>query len=62
MQIKRVVEFKEKHANVLKDLHPKNEKKAITEESVLNVLKDKDQHGRRILIVNCGGKYDKEKI
>lgn len=53
--MRRAGEFKIKHANLLKDLIPFDEKDAFMNHSVVNVLVDRDQHGRRILIVNVGG-------
>lgn len=55
--MKRIADFKEKHKGILEGLTPEDEKEAITEHNVVNVLKDRDHKGRRILIVNCGGQY-----
>lgn len=55
--MKRVADFKEKHKDILTDLTPEDEKKALTEENVVNVLKDRDHKGRRVLIVNSGGLF-----
>lgn len=54
--MKRIAEFKEKHKDILENLLPEDEKVAFTEHNVVNVLKDRDHKGRRVLIVNCGGK------
>lgn len=56
--MKRLAEFRKKHAEVMKDLCPENEKKALLETRVLNVLVDRDQHRRRILIMNIGSVWD----
>lgn len=57
LQMKRVADFKEKHKAILTNLVPDDEKQALTEENVVNVLKDRDHKGRRVLIVNSGGLY-----
>lgn len=57
LQMRRVAEFKEKNASLLKDLIPVNEKQILIETNVVNVLVDRDQKGRRILVANVGGKY-----
>lgn len=56
--MKRIADFKKKHEAILKDLTPEAEREAMTEYDVVNVLKNKDQHGRRVLIVNHGGLYN----
>lgn len=53
--MRRVAEFKEKNALVLKDLSPSSERSALIDNKVVNVLIDRDQHGRRILVANVGG-------
>lgn len=54
--MKRMADFRKKHAEVLKGICPENEKRALLETRVLNVLVDRDQHRRRILIMNIGSK------
>lgn len=54
--MKRVAEFKETHKNVLENLMPEDEVEAFTKSAVVNVLKDRDSKGRRVLVVNVGGK------
>lgn len=60
--MKRISEFKEKYKNVLDNLVPNDEKVAFTNHNVVNVLKDRDHKGRRVLIVNCGGSWDPSKV
>ena len=55
--MKRVAEFKKNNACVLEDLMPEQEEKFFLENNVVNVLADRDQRGRRIMITNHGGKY-----
>ncbi|XP_075213122.1 clavesin-1 isoform X2 [Lycorma delicatula] len=60
--MKRVSDFKEKHENVLKGLTAESERSSLTDNKVVNVLVDRDQHGRRILIANIGGLWDTQKV
>lgn len=53
--MKRIAEFREKYKDLLGNLLPEQEKDAFTNHNVVNVLIDRDQKGRRVLIVNCGG-------
>lgn len=53
----RIADFKEKHKDVLKNLSPEAEKEALTQHNIVNVLRDRDHKGRRILVVNSGGEY-----
>lgn len=56
-QMKRVADFKVKHKDLLDGLMPDNEKEAFCDHNIVNVLKEPDHKGRRVLIVNCGGSY-----
>lgn len=60
--IKRVLDFKEKNAALLDGLAPSGEKEAILSSDVVNVLVDRDQNGRRVLINKCGSTWDPKKI
>nr|CAI5834103.1 unnamed protein product [Callosobruchus analis] len=53
--MKRIADFKESHKDILDNLLPEDEKTAFTEHNVVNVLKNRDHKGRRVLIVNVGG-------
>jgi hypothetical protein len=55
--MKRVAEFKQKNAALLENLVPSDEESALVENVVINVLVDRDQLGRRILLTHSGGKY-----
>lgn len=55
--MKRIAEFKEKHKAILENLLPEDEKVAFTDHNVVNVLKGRDDKGRRVLLVNAGGNY-----
>lgn len=58
--IKNYYSFKIKHANVYDDLRPSNERN-IFEQNILTVLPTRDQHGRRILIIELGKKWKHNK-
>lgn len=60
--MKRVAEFKEKNAVLFDNLLPSDEKVAILEHNVVNVLKGTDHKGRRVLFVNCGKTWDPSKV
>lgn len=55
--MKRVSDFKLKYKDILGDLMPEDEKLAFTEHNVVNVLTNRDQKGRRVLLVNVGGEF-----
>ncbi|CAK9799188.1 Alpha-tocopherol transfer protein-like [Anthophora quadrimaculata] len=58
--IKNYYSFKVKHSNVYKDLKPSKEKN-IFEQNILQVLPNRDQHGRRILIIELGKRWKHNK-
>ncbi|XP_015509817.1 alpha-tocopherol transfer protein-like isoform X1 [Neodiprion pinetum] len=58
--IKNYYNFKIKHANVYNDLKPSREKN-IFEHNILTVLPNRDQDGRRILIIELGKKWKHNK-
>ncbi|XP_012522108.1 alpha-tocopherol transfer protein-like [Monomorium pharaonis] len=60
--MKRVADFKVKHAALLHNLMPTDEKEAITEHNVVNVMKTKDHKNRRVMIVNCGKLWNPSKV
>nr|CAI5834101.1 unnamed protein product [Callosobruchus analis] len=60
--MKRIADFKESHKDILDNLLPEDEKTAFTEHNVVNVLKNRDHKGRRVLIVNVGGTWDPSKV
>lgn len=53
--MKRVADFREKYKSSLENLMPEDEKESFMNHNVVNVLKDLDHKGRRVLVVNCGG-------
>ncbi|KAF7280371.1 hypothetical protein GWI33_006102 [Rhynchophorus ferrugineus] len=60
--MKQIAAFKQKHKDLLDNLLPIDEKQAFTEYNIVNVLKDRDHKGRRVLIVKCGGNWDPSKV
>ena len=55
--MRRIAEFKKENVKLLNNLMPNDEKVAFAEHDVVNVLTNRDQDGRRVLVVNCGGKF-----
>lgn len=60
-QIKNYYDFKVKHAGIYKDLLPSNERNVFLQ-NVLTVQPNRDQFGRRMLIIELGSKYLKQVI
>ncbi|CAK9799176.1 Retinaldehyde-binding protein 1 [Anthophora quadrimaculata] len=60
--IKRVADFKEKNASLIDNLMPEDEKPAILSTRMVNVLKNRDHKGRRVLLLNIGKTWDPSKI
>jgi hypothetical protein len=59
-----IAEFKRDYAKVLENLSPETspERELFAETPTLNILINKDQKGRRVLIVQCGGLWDPQKV
>ncbi|KXJ78769.1 hypothetical protein RP20_CCG003567 [Aedes albopictus] len=60
--MRRIAEFKKNYNNLLHNLMPEDEKRAFTEHNVVNVLANRDQKGRRVLLVNCGQLWDPKQV
>ncbi|XP_014253369.1 clavesin-1 isoform X2 [Cimex lectularius] len=60
--MKKVSDFKVKHAAVIGSVLPDDEKSAMVDHNVVNVLVDRDQNGRRVLIANLGSLWDTRAI
>lgn len=56
--MKRFADFKQKHEKLLANPLPREEKKLFTDNNVVNVLVDRDQKNRRILVINMGSAWD----
>jgi len=59
--IKRYYAFKQKHADMYKDLSPSHERN-IFQQNILTVQPNRDQLGRRILIKELGKKWKTDKV
>uniref|UniRef100_A0A1B0AZA8 CRAL-TRIO domain-containing protein n=1 Tax=Glossina palpalis gambiensis TaxID=67801 RepID=A0A1B0AZA8_9MUSC len=53
-KMKSVAAFRKENANLLHGLVIEQVKEKFLNSNVINILKNCDQHGRRVLIVNCG--------
>ncbi|XP_055544917.1 alpha-tocopherol transfer protein-like [Wyeomyia smithii] len=60
--MRNVAEFKKAHSDLLKDLLPVDLKEDIINNNVVSVLKQRDQKGRRMLIVKMGEAWDPKSI
>ncbi|XP_058447584.1 retinaldehyde-binding protein 1-like [Malaya genurostris] len=60
--MRNVAEFKKTHSDLLKDLLPVDLKNEILNTDVVAVLKNCDQHGRRLMIVRMGNVWDPKVI
>jgi len=56
LQVKRYYQFKQKHSNLYDGLVP-SKNKNIFDHNILTVLPNRDQFGRRILILELGSKF-----
>lgn len=54
--MKRIGDFKEKYKHLIGNLMPDDEKDSFIKYNVVNVLKNRDHKGRRVLIQNSGCK------
>lgn len=61
-QLRRIAEFKREYSALLKGLMPDDEKAAFVENDVVNVLTNRDQDGRRVLVVHCGELWDPKRV
>lgn len=60
--MRRIAEFKRDYAETVKNLMPDDEKESFVSNDVVNVLKNFDQDGRRVLVVHCGKIWDTKKV
>ncbi|XP_003427228.1 clavesin-2 isoform X2 [Nasonia vitripennis] len=59
--VRNYYSFKQKHSNVYESLKPSNEGN-IFAHNILTVLPNRDQHGRRILIIELGKKWKHNEV
>lgn len=57
--MRRIAQFRKDYNSILDNLMPEDERVAFCDNDVVNVLTNRDQLGRRVLIVNAGGKGQK---
>uniref|UniRef100_A0A182LWG3 CRAL-TRIO domain-containing protein n=1 Tax=Anopheles culicifacies TaxID=139723 RepID=A0A182LWG3_9DIPT len=60
--MRRIAEFKKSNHPLLHALKPEEEKLAFIDHNVVNVLTNRDQKGRRVLLVNCGAAWDPKAV
>lgn len=60
--MKSVAEFKKNNLEIIRNLMPEDERSSFVDNNVVNVLKDRDQLGRRVLIVNAGQLWDTKRV
>ncbi|KYQ59106.1 Retinaldehyde-binding protein 1 [Trachymyrmex zeteki] len=60
--MKRVADFKVKHAALLHNLMPEDEKETFIQNNIVNIFKHRDHKNRRIMLVNCGKLWDPSKV
>lgn len=60
--MRRAADFKMKQAALLDNLIPSDEKEALTEYNVVNVLKNRDHKNRRVLLVQAGKTWNPSKV
>lgn len=60
--MKTVADFKKNNFDIIGNLMPEDERSAFVDNNVVNVLKDRDQDGRRVLVVNAGELWDTKRV
>lgn len=60
--MRRIAQFRKENCKVLENLMPDDEKKAFTETPIVNILTNKDQKGRRVLVVQSGSLWDPKEV
>lgn len=60
--MRKIAEFKLEHKAIVHNLMPEDEKSSFVDNSVVNVLTNRDQDGRRVLIVHCGQIWDPKRV
>jgi len=61
-KMRTTAEFRKENAALVKGLMPEMEKRSFCEHEVVNVLKNCDQKGRRVLIVNVGKLWNPNEV
>ncbi|KAF5274943.1 hypothetical protein FQR65_LT04284 [Abscondita terminalis] len=60
--MKRIAGFKEKNKHIVGNLMPQDVYEIVSQHDIVNVLKDRDQKGRRVLIQHTGSRWDPSKV
>lgn len=60
--MRRVADFKRENDSILRNLLPDDEKSSFCDNDIVNVLINRDQLGRRVLIVNVGAVWDPKRV
>ncbi|XP_055640440.1 clavesin-1-like [Toxorhynchites rutilus septentrionalis] len=60
--MRRIAEFKKNNYPLMHNLYPEDEKRSFMEHGIVNVLTNRDQKGRRIMVINCGKAWDPRQI
>lgn len=60
--MRRVADFKVKHAALVHNLMPSDEKEAFLEHNIVNVMKNRDHKNRRVMLVNAGKIWNPSKV
>ncbi|XP_063698391.1 retinaldehyde-binding protein 1 isoform X2 [Culicoides brevitarsis] len=56
--MRRIADFRKTYHDLVYKLMPEDEKAAFCENNVVNILTNRDQKGRRVMIVNAGAIWD----
>lgn len=56
--MRAIAEFRKTYRDLVYNLYPDNLKTQFTETQVCNILPNRDQKGRRVMIVNSGQLWD----
>ena len=60
--MRRIAEFKADNSSILRNVMPDDERSAFIDNDIVNVLTNRDQDGRRVMVVNCGQAWDPKNI
>lgn len=60
--MRTVAEFKKNNLEIIGNLMPEDERASFTDNNIVNVLTERDQHGRRVLLVNAGSLWDTKRV
>lgn len=60
--MRRIADYREKYHSTFGNLLPEQEMSSFVDNDVVNVLVNRDQHGRRILLMKLGGSWDPSKV